>query len=84
MLTLSYSMKGWDPEGLMGPKKPLPDSVQILEPPIDKIVNEPTSESKEPVAVSVAPAADESAYAAQEGGYPQDAYGEPPAQPAAF
>lgn len=82
MLTLSYSMKGWDPEGLMGPKKPLPDSVQILEPPIDKIVNEPTSESKEPV--SVAPAAEESAYAAQEGGYPQDAYGESPAQPAAF
>lgn len=74
-------MKGWDPEGLTGPKKPLPDSVTILEPPIDKVVNEPTSESKEPVAVPVAPAAEESAYAAQEGGYPQDTYGE---QPVAF
>ena len=76
-------MKGYDPEGLTGPKRPLPDSVEIREPPVDKIVNEPTSESKEPIAVSVAPAAEESAYAPQDG-YQQDAYGEPSAQPTAF
>jgi hypothetical protein len=67
-------MKGWDPEGHTGPKKPLPDSVQILEPPVDKIVSEPTSEQREPVSVSQ-PAAAEDAYQAppaqetyQEGG----------------
>ena len=48
-------MKGWDPEGQIGPRKPLPDSVQILEPPLDKIVAEPTSEQREP-AVVAAPA----------------------------
>ena len=48
-------MKGWDPEGQLGPRKPLPDSVQILEPPLDKIVAEPTSEQREP-AVVAAPA----------------------------
>ena len=66
------SMKGWDPEGQLGPRKPLPDSVQILEPPIDKIVVEPTSEQREPAAVvpPAAPAADEAAYNAQES-YPQ-------------
>lgn len=41
------SMKGWDPEGLTGPKKPLPDNVTILEPPIDKIVAEPTSDHRD-------------------------------------
>jgi hypothetical protein len=40
-------MKGWDPEGNLGPKKPLPDSVQILEPPIDKVITEPSSEMRE-------------------------------------
>ena len=61
-------MKGWDPEGQIGPRKPLPDSVQILEPPLDKIVAEPTSEQREPaVAAAPAPAAEEPAYAPQEG-----------------
>lgn len=61
-------MKGWDPEGQLGPRKPLPDSVQILEPPLDKIVVEPTSEQREPAAVvpPVAPAAEEPAYPTQE------------------
>ena len=61
-------MKGWDPEGQLGPRKPLPDSVQILEPPIDKIVVEPTSEQREPAAVvpPVAPVGEEAAYNAPE------------------
>lgn len=63
-------MKGWDPEGHTGPKKPLPDSVQILEPPVDKIVSEPTSEQREPVSVTQ-PAATEDAYQA-----PQETYQE--------
>lgn len=68
-LTLSnihFSMKGWDPEGITGPKKPLPDSVQILDPPVDKIISEPQSEQREPVSIPVAaaPAAEE--YQAQE------------------
>ena len=74
-------MKGWDPEGQIGPRKPLPDSVQIVEPPIDKIVSEPSSEQREPVAVPVAPAAEET-YAPAEQTYQQQ-----PAeyeQPAAF
>ncbi|KAF5390160.1 hypothetical protein D9757_002896 [Collybiopsis confluens] len=54
-------MKGWDPEGNIGPRKPLPDSVQILEPPVDKIVSEPSSEQREP-AVPVAPPAQEESY----------------------
>lgn len=37
-------MKGWDPTGNLGPKKPLPDTVTIQEPPVDKVVAEPTSE----------------------------------------
>ena len=40
-------MKGWDPEGTVGPRKPLPDAVTILEPPVDKVVAEPTSEQRE-------------------------------------
>lgn len=53
-------MKGWDPEGQTGPRKPLPDSVQILEPPVDKIISEPTSEQREPIPVAApAPAAEE-------------------------
>jgi len=39
-------MKGWDPKGELGPKRPLPDTVTILEAPPDKLVGEPTSESK--------------------------------------
>lgn len=61
-------MKGWDPEGQLGPRKPLPDSVQILEPPVDKIVQEPTSEQREPAPIvpPAAPAAAEPAFPAQE------------------
>jgi hypothetical protein len=71
-------MKGTDPEGLLGPRKPLPDSVQILEPLVDKPVLEPSSEQREPVAVPVAVPIEES-YAPQEPVYQQpDAYAEPP------
>lgn len=74
-------MKGWDPEGNLGPRKPLPDSVQILEPPVDKIISEPTSESKEPLAIApAAPAAEEPAYPPQEGYQADTGYGEPPSQ----
>jgi small subunit ribosomal protein S3e len=64
-------MKGWDPEGQLGPRKPLPDSVQILEPPLDKIVVEPTSEQREPAAVvpPPAPAAEESTYQQPQEGF---------------
>lgn len=48
-------MKAFDPEGNLGPRKPLPDSVQILEPPLDKVVAEPTSEQREPAAVVAPP-----------------------------
>lgn len=50
-------MKAHDPEGRNGPSKPLPDSVVILEPPLDKLVLEPSSESKEPAPFAPAPAA---------------------------
>ena len=69
VLTIRCSMKGWDPEGQLGPRKPLPDSVQILEPPLDKVVVEPTSEQREPAAVvpPAAPAPEEpAAYPPQE------------------
>lgn len=65
-----FSMKGWDPEGHTGPRKPLPDSVQIIEPPVDKIVSEPTSEQREPVSVPQPAAA-------------TDDYAQPPPQEAA-
>lgn len=55
-------MKGWDPAGELGPRKPLPDSVQILEPLPDKIVLEPSSEQKEPIPVPAAPPVEEPAY----------------------
>lgn len=70
--SLPTSMKGWDPEGLTGPRKPLPDSVQILDPPVDKIPSEPSSEQKEPVNVP-APAPVEEAYQPPP---PHDAYPE--------
>ena len=40
-------MKGTDSEGHTGPCKPLPDSVEIYEPPVDKVVTEPASEQKD-------------------------------------
>lgn len=66
-------MKGSDPEGQLGPRQPLPDSVQIIEPPVDKIVSEPTSEQREPVAVPVAAPAEET-YASAEPGYQAESY----------
>ena len=75
-LLLFTSMKGSDPEGQLGPKKPLPDSVQIIEPPVDKIVSEPSSEQREPVVPVAPPPADET-YAAEP--YPQtETYTEQP------
>nr|GAT44216.1 40S ribosomal protein [Mycena chlorophos] len=72
-------MKGTDPEGQMGPRIPLPDSVTIREPPVDKQVTEPTSEQREPVAVPVAQAAPEEGYAAPAQEYQaQEAYAEQP------
>jgi len=50
-------MKGWDPEGNLGPKKTLPDTVTILEPPIDKVVGEPSSEQRAPMGQDFPPAA---------------------------
>jgi small subunit ribosomal protein S3e len=55
-------MKGFDPEGQLGPRKPLPDSVTILEPPLDKVIAEPTSEQREPAIPQAAPIPDEAAY----------------------
>jgi small subunit ribosomal protein S3e len=50
-----YSMKGYDAEGAgTGPRKPLPDSVMILEPPVDKIITEPSSEQREPLVPTTA------------------------------
>lgn len=63
------SMKGYDPEGQVGPRKPLPDSVQIHEPPVDKIIAEPTSEQREPAAPQAAPVLDDATYQ-----QPQEAY----------
>ena len=62
-------MKGWDPEGQLGPKKPLPDSVQIMEPPVDKIITEPSSEQREPAVV--APVAAPVGEAPEQGFQPQ-------------
>jgi hypothetical protein len=74
-------MKGWDPEGNLGPRKPLPDSVQILEPPLDKIVSEPTSEQREPNPISATiPVQEDAVYQAQEP-YQGEGY---PEQPSAF
>lgn len=76
-------MKEYDAEGNTGPRKPLPDSVRIYEPPPDKIVSEPSSEQKEPIAVPVAlPAAEDTGYGQE--GFQAEGYGEPPAQPVAF
>lgn len=70
-------MKGWDPNGLMGPKNPLPDSVEIRDPPVDKIVSEPSSESREPAVVSAPPPApEEQVTYAQEPTYQEGGYGE--------
>jgi small subunit ribosomal protein S3e len=73
-------MKGWDPEGLTGPTKPLPDSVQIVDPPIDKIVAEPTSEQRESLSVPQAQPEDPNAGYQQPEGYQQaEGYQQPEA-----
>lgn len=71
-------MKGWDPEGLTGPRKPLPDSVQILDPPVDKIVSEPSSEQREPANIPTAVPAEDpyQQQQTQEEGYQEEPYGE--------
>jgi hypothetical protein len=75
-----FSMKGHDPEGQLGPRKPLPDSVAIHEPPVDKIIAEPTSEQREVAIPQAAPVPDEPAYQQpqdvyDQGGYDQSAGG---------
>ena len=64
-------MKGWDPEGRLGPKIPLPDMVVIRDAPIDKIVSEPTSEQRGP-AEQPPPVA-----AVEEPAYQQEAFQDP-------
>jgi len=73
-------MKGWDPEGHTGPKKPLPDVVTIAEPPVDKVFAEPTSEQRGPVEASVPVATEDAgAYGAPaEGVSYSDAFQDPP------
>ena len=41
-------MLPWDPQGKMGPKKPLPDHVSIVEPKEEVIPSQPFSEAKVP------------------------------------
>jgi small subunit ribosomal protein S3e len=70
-------MKGHDPEGHAGPRKPLPDSVTILDPPVDKIVTEPLSEQREPISVpSMIPQPPDQTYDPPDAGYQPDAYAE--------
>ena len=52
ILFLSFSfvqvkiMLPWDPAGKMGPKRPLPDHVQIVEPKEETLPTSPFSETK--------------------------------------
>ena len=55
-------MKGWDPEGQHGPRKPLPDAVQILEPPVEKVVTEPVSDHRDQPAIIAPPAEEQQPY----------------------
>ena len=71
-----HSMKGWDPLGETGPRKPLPDSVTIMEPREDKIVTEPSSEQREPAIPVAVPAED--AFAAPDPTYQLDAFAQQP------
>ncbi|KAG9004003.1 40S ribosomal protein S3 [Tulasnella sp. JGI-2019a] len=64
-------MKGHDPEGRMGPRNPLPDTVVIFDPPVDKLISEPVSEQRGPA--NVEPAAP---MAAEEEQVPQEEYAE--------
>uniref|UniRef100_A0A4W5N0U6 Ribosomal protein S3 n=1 Tax=Hucho hucho TaxID=62062 RepID=A0A4W5N0U6_9TELE len=51
-------MLPWDPSGKIGPKKPLPDHVSIVEPKDEQVPSTPISEQKgaKPEAAAVAPA----------------------------
>jgi len=70
-------MKGYDPEGQLGPRKPLPDSVTIIDPPVDKIIAEPTSEQREPAVPQAAPIPDEAAFQAQQEPFDQGGFDQP-------
>lgn len=73
-------MKGHDLEGQTGPRRPLPDAVSIKEPPVDKIVSEPSSESREPAVVAAPPpAVEEQAAYPQEPTYQADPFDAEPA-----
>ena len=39
-------MLPWDPTGKIGPKKPLPDNVSIVEPKEEEVIAGPRSETK--------------------------------------
>lgn len=69
-------MKGHDPEGRLGPKNPLPDSVTIFEPPVEKFISEPTSEPKgqapEPVIVPAQVEEQQYAYGGEEQGFSEE------------
>ena len=67
-------MKGYDPSGQTGPKRPLPDAVQIFEPAAEKIPTEPSSDHREAAVPAAAPVEE---YAAQET-FQQEAYTEQP------
>lgn len=76
-------MKDSDAEGIQGPRGVLPDNVKIIEPAVDKIVAEPTSEQREPavIAAPLPPADDAAAYPPQDA-YQQSSYEQQ--QPVAF
>jgi len=39
-------MLPWDPKGIIGPKRPLPDNVTVTEPKEERVITEPISEDK--------------------------------------
>ncbi|KAF8337479.1 ribosomal protein S3 [Cantharellus anzutake] len=74
---LGIKVKMHDPEGRLGPKKPLPDHVTIIEPPVDKLISEPTSEQRgAPLPTAIPETAPEATY--------QEAFGEQQQQQPAF
>ncbi|KAG8869403.1 40S ribosomal protein S3 [Tulasnella sp. 331] len=68
VLGLKVKMYGWDPEGRIGPRNPLPDTVTIFDPPVNKRISEPVSEQRGPTNVDAvaAPMAAEEEHAAPE------------------
>lgn len=71
-------MLPWDPNGKIGPKKPLPDNVNIVEPKEEETITGPKSESK-----GVKPTADAMQMPPQATQMPPMQQGAPPAQMAA-